>query len=276
MEFLDSTNRRILDPDAIGLVGDRQFARNGTFKASEMPSEGVWADEANDTSLRESFARSLLAGDEQQCRRAISGWYTIHGGMASVSDDLLAPTFHKLGQMWACGEIEVYQERRGCEICIQLVHELRRLVPEPMSTAPLAMGGTAEGDNYQVANQLIEIIFREAGWRTVSLGSGVPFSSLLAAAKKHMPKVFWLSVSYIEDENTFLERFQSFARELPEGIMLVVGGRAMNEALRRRMQYSAHCDSMHQLSTLARNLQPSLSPRIDMDDPTVGHIRTGA
>jgi methanogenic corrinoid protein MtbC1 len=120
--------------------------------------------------------------------------------------------------------------------------------------APLAMGGTSEGDNYQVANQLIEIIFREAGWRTISLGSGVPFSSMSSAIQKYRPKVFWLSVSHIESDAGFLERFESFTRSLPQGTMLVVGGRSLSETLRRKMQFSAYCDSMRQLSTLARSL----------------------
>jgi methanogenic corrinoid protein MtbC1 len=174
--------------------------------------------------------------------------------MASVADDLMAPTFRVIGQMWECGRADVYQERRGCEICIRLIHELRRLISDPYNEAPLAMGGTSEGDNYQVANQLIEIIFREAGWRTISLGSGVPFSSMASAIQKYRPKVFWLSVSHIDSDDEFLDRFQRFSEELPPGTMLVVGGRCLSDSLRKKMQFSAYCDSMRQLSNLARTL----------------------
>jgi methanogenic corrinoid protein MtbC1 len=116
------------------------------------------------------------------------------------------------------------------------------------------MGGTAEGDNYQVANQLIEIVFREAGWRTISLGSSVPFSSMASAIQKYRPKVFWLSVSYIESPEDFLVRFENFAQALPPGTMLVVGGRSLGESLRKKMRFSAYCDSMRQLSTFARSM----------------------
>jgi len=175
--------------------------------------------------------------------------------MASVADELLAPTFHSIGNLWRCGDLDVYQERRGCEICIRLIHELRRLVQEPMNSAPLAMGGTSNGDPYQVANQLIEIIFREAGWRTINLGSSVPLESLLVAAKKYMPKIFWLSVTNIDDDEAFLKRFDAFSRELPKGVMLVVGGQALTDRLRPKMQFSAYCDSLKQLSALARNMR---------------------
>jgi methanogenic corrinoid protein MtbC1 len=237
------------------LDDSRQIARDAVEELS-LQAERAGEDPsiANASFLQSQFERALLAGDETQCRKVISSWYAIHGNMASVADDLMAPTFRTIGQLWACGRADVYQERRGCEISIRLIHELRRLILDPGSDAPLAMGGTCEGDNYQVANQLIEMIFREAGWRTISLGSGVPFSSMASAIEKYRPKIFWLSVSHVESEEAFLERFEPFSHGLPQGTMLVVGGRSLSESLRRRMQFSAHCDSMRQLSTLARSL----------------------
>jgi excisionase family DNA binding protein len=261
MEFLESTNRRIVDPAAIGLSDRRQLEDQRQIQRDAIAELSSRADRvgedpsiANAPFLQSQFERALLAGDEAQCRKVIGSWYAIHGNMASVADDLMAPTFRVIGQMWECGRADVYQERRGCEICIRLIHELRRLISDPFNEAPLAMGGTSEGDNYQVANQLIEIIFREAGWRTISLGSGVPFSSMASAIQKYRPKVFWLSVSHIDSDDDFLDRFQRFSEELPQGTMLVVGGRCLSDSLRKKMQFSAYCDSMRQLSNLARTL----------------------
>lgn len=261
MEFLESTNRRIVDPGAIGLSDRRELEDQRQIQRDAIAELSSRADRfgedpsiANAPFLQSQFERALLAGDEAQCRKVISSWYAIHGNMASVADDLMAPTFRVIGQMWECGRADVYQERRGCEICIRLIHELRRLISDPYNEAPFAMGGTSEGDNYQVANQLIEIIFREAGWRTISLGSGVPFSSMASAIQKYRPKVFWLSVSHIDSDDEFLDRFQRFSEELPPGTMLVVGGRCLSDSLRKKMQFSAYCDSMRQLSNLARTL----------------------
>lgn len=261
MEFLESTNRRIVDPSAIGLREDRQRARDELERLNDSSTSSTLGErQANQTSIQVQFQQALLSGDEQQCRRSISSWYAMHGSMAAVADELLAPTFHAIGTMWRCGDVDVYQERRGCEICIRLIHELRRLVQEPLASAPLAMGGTSNGDPYQVANQLIEIIFREAGWRTINLGSSVPLPSLLAAAKKYVPRIFWLSVTHVEDEAEFLSRFEVFSRDLPKGVMLVVGGQALTDRLRPKMQFSAYCDSLKQLSALARNVRSSAAP----------------
>ena len=107
LEFLESTNRRIIDPTAIGLNATRQLGRDELTRLTEDRDAGMGSDPDSDTALREQFQRALLAGDESHCRKAISSWYTIHGGMASVADDLLAPTLHSVGELWACGRAEV-------------------------------------------------------------------------------------------------------------------------------------------------------------------------
>jgi methanogenic corrinoid protein MtbC1 len=248
LEFLETTHRRILDPVAIGLEPNgRLMERNST---SELDSEATIA----------RFEKALLMGSEPECRKIISSWFSTQGGMCSLADDLLSPTFRSIGKLWKNGTIDIYQERLACEICHRIVLELRWLLPEPSVTAPLAMGGTPSGDPYQLATLLTEMVFREQGWRTAGLGSNIPFPSLLSAARKHMPKIFWISVSHIEDEKTFLAAYSDFAMRLPKGIVLVVGGRAFTDELRPKMMYSAHCDGMRQLTTLAKALKTGSLP----------------
>lgn len=248
LEFLETTNRRILDPVAIGLEPcGRPMVRNST---SEMDSGATIA----------RFEEALLSGSEAECRKIISSWYSTQGGMSSLADDLICPTFRSVGKLWKSGTIDIYQERLACEICQRIVMELRWLLPEPSSTAPLAMGGTPSGDQYQLSTLLSEMVFREQGWRTVGLGSNIPFPSLLSAARTHMPKVFWISASHVEDERTFLEAYSGFTKRLPKGIILVIGGRALTGELRPKMMYSAHCDGMRQLTTLAKALKTGSLP----------------
>lgn len=258
MEFLESTNRRVLDPKAIGLALNSKLPREGNSEISPI-------NRAEQVALRERFERAVISGNEPDARRVISQWYSSTGSVISIADDLLAPTFTSIGHLWQCGELEIYQERRGCEICMRLVHELRRLLPEPTGAAPLAMGGTAAGDQYQMPTQLIDLVFRENGWRSENLGCDLPFSSMLSASRKHMPKIFWLSISHVRDESQFIVDCDHFAKQLPKGILLVIGGHALHEGLRRKLTYSSHCDNMHQLATLARTIRSSstaTSPQI--------------
>ena len=157
-------------------------------------------------SLQATFETALIAGDESICRKILSAWYAMHGGIATVSDELLGPTFRSIGEKWENGKVEIYEERRACDVCYRLLHELRRLLPEPQGFAPLAMGGTASGDGTQLPSQVIEIVFREYGWRSIGLGSNLPFSTMLSAAStcpryfglaavtSKIPKYFWANM----------------------------------------------------------------------------------
>lgn len=249
LEFLETTNRRIVDPAPIGLeLSGGQFSRIAS-KQLHLPE------------LLAQFEKSLLSGSESECRRIISSWYSTRGGIPSLADELLCPAFSCIGNGWKSGQVDIYEERRACEICRRLVLELRRLLPEPGGMAPLAMGGTPSGDQYQLSTLLTEMVFREQGWRTESLGSNIPFESLLSAARQHMPRVFWLSISHVEDAQSFLMSYADFIKKLPKGILVVVGGRALNEDLRPKMVYSAHCDGMRQLSALAKTLRAGSLPQ---------------
>ena len=243
LEFLETTNRRVVDPVAIGM---EQLGS----QLERIPSEHLAP-----TAILAQFEQALMQGSEGECRRMISSWYSAHRGMASLADDLVCPVFRSIGKLWKSGEIDIYQERRGSEITLRLILELRRLLPEPKGMAPLAMGGTPGGDQYQLPSQLVEMVFREQGWRTAGLGSNIPFSSLLSAARKHMPKVFWLSISHVEETESFILEYADFVRRLPKGITLVLGGCAMSDDLRPRMEYAAYCDGMRQLASLVKTLK---------------------
>lgn len=268
MEFLESTNRKVVDPNAIGasepLPSQPEIQADGlksvvATQTSDPSEQVIPFDSATQASMREGFLRAVVSGDEGEARRIVSRWYAAGHGIVSVADQLVGPTFRSIGDSWACGDMEIYQERRGCEICIRLIHELRRLLPDPMGSSPLAMGGTTSGDQYQLPNLLVEMVFREAGWRSINLGNNLPFASLLSAARKHMPKIFWLSVSYVPDEERFVSDCTHFAQSLPKGVVFVVGGGGIYEGLRKRIAYSSYCDNMAQLSNLARTIKAGLS-----------------
>ena len=102
---------------------------------------------------------------------------------------------------------------------------------------------------------LIEMLFREAGWRAQSLGTLLPFSTLSAAVREQRPRLFWLSVSIIEDETTFLQQYEQFSSSVSPETFVAVGGHAMrDEGIRQRMKFSAYGDNLLQLESLAKSL----------------------
>ena len=251
MEFLASTNRQLLDPSSLGLSGMvlAQQSTNGDPEADRR--------ELNLPLLRQHFEEALIRGDEKLSRKILSHWYASCQSFSKISDELIAPAFHRIGELWHTSEIEVFQERRACEICIRLVHEFRRLMVEPLASSPYAIGCSLSGDHYSIPGQLIEVVLREAGWRACNIGSNLPLKSLEAAVHRECPQLVWLSVSHTFNAKQFIQEIHEFSHAIPQEVTFVVGGRALNDELRPQLRYTAHCDTLQQLSTLARTLRNS-------------------
>ena len=138
---------------------------------------------------------ALATGDAERCRGLVFSLYVAGHSVAEIGDEVIAPAFAALDSQWRDGILAVYEERRACEIVIRILHELRRALPRVATDAPLAAGGTLSGDPYTVANTMVEVVLREAGWRTVNLGCGLPVAAIAAAVIDLRPQLLWLSLS---------------------------------------------------------------------------------
>jgi excisionase family DNA binding protein len=238
LEYLQSAGRPLVRPEILGLP------------ATSGQSERVLA--RGQTQLQQA----LVAGDALLCRQVIFDLYLAGHSLAAIGDLVISPAFEAIGEGWACGSVEVYQERRACEICCRTLHELERLIPPASASAPLALGGTAEADRYDLATTLVALVLRQNGWQATSLGAGLPFATMLAAIREHRPRLFWVSVSHIADEELFIRDYDAFYTAASSLTTLAIGGRALHPALRDRMRYTVFCDRLGHLVSFL-NSQPT-------------------
>lgn len=250
LAFLESTDREIVDLSAIGI--DTLPERRGVGTAVKPTFE-----DGQRQDFLEAFEAALVRGDERECRAILIDYYDRQGSFATMADDLIAKAFHSIGDAWHRGEVEIFQERRACELCTRLLHELRRLFPEPQSTSPFAMGGSPSGDYYSLPGQLVEVALREAGWRATNLGVNLPLRTIAEAARRERPNLLWLSVAHLQDRESFLEEYEVFWSILPKDTVLVVGGRELKDSFRPQLKYTAHCDTLQQLSHFVRSIRGS-------------------
>jgi excisionase family DNA binding protein len=207
---------------------------------------------------REQMTAALVAGDEQLCRQIAIDLYLAGHGLGLICDDVFAVAFRSIGEAWSCGETEVYQERRGCEITLRVLYELRSLLPTPAEDAPLAIGGAASGDPYGLGTTMCELVLRDAKWNATSLGSNLPFDTLGAAILEHRPRLFWISCSHIADEAAFLAGYGALQEKHGASVAFVVGGSALTAEIRQEMKFAAYCDNMQHLEGFARTLQGAM------------------
>jgi len=240
LQFLRETGRPLVDPELLGLpAGIGQGAK---------PGQRVLA----------RITEALEAGDEDRFRATVMELYLAGKSACEICDDYIAGAFEEIGSRWEHGDVEVYQERRGVEICTRTIVELRSAFPSPIEDACYAFGATLEDDPYTLPTTMAEVALREAGWRAESFGAGHPLATLRAAVSDKRPRLVWVSFSVPPQGEANLAawaEFYSFAAQ--QHVAVAVGGRGLTEGIRSRMAYSAYCDRLYHLvafaSTLMRN-----------------------
>jgi excisionase family DNA binding protein len=235
--FIRDSGRELRIPDVLGLP---KLSRQRT---SVIPGK--------DEPIEASFREGLAGGDETACRQLLTRLIEAGTTRGEACERLITDAMHGFGEAWSHDRMDVYQERRGCDICIRLINQQLAQLPTLPSDAPVAVGGAPEGDPYQLPTALIELALREAGWRATSLGNNLPLQSFLQASHDHRPKLVWLSVSAINNPATFVAQENRLADLLSDEVSLIVGGRALSESIRPRLRYTAHCDNIARMLELA-------------------------
>lgn len=213
----------------------------------------------------ERLTDALLNGQEEAARRLLFDLYVAGHSLSVVCDQVIAVAMHEVGRRWECRTADVYQERRSCEIVQQVLAEFRRLLP-PTEPDWTALGGALAGDHYTLPCTMAELVLRDCGWSAMNLGSSIPADSLANAVAMQTPRLFWLSMSHIADESEFVAQFELVAAACRSaGTLLVVGGQKLTESLRRRLDFTTHCDTMQQLESIGRSLRKRWPTRQGMD-----------
>ena len=243
-QFLRDTQRQLLRPEVLSLPSLAP-ARSMKVRGSNHP-------------VSESFREALARGDESVCRQLLHQLIDEGATRSEAAEQLITDAMHGVGDAWQSHELDVYQERRGCDIAMRLIYELRSSLPEPDPNAPVAIGGAAEGDPYQLPTALVELSLREVNWNAVNLGCNLPLDSFLQAAHDYGPQLVWMSISSVQEPDLFVAAQNRLAESLGEDVPLLIGGRALCDRLRPRLRYTAHCDSLRHLVDLAAIMRLNL------------------
>jgi MerR family transcriptional regulator, light-induced transcriptional regulator len=258
-------HRRVLAAEAIRFAQSRGITLASPEILGLPPATSMAA--VNMEGSAQLLADLLLEGNDAPCRQIVLNLVYAGLSISRVFDEVIAKAFSIIGERWACREADVYQERRGCEIMLRTLAEVRKLQSPPDGTLK-AIGGTATGNIYSLQTVMSEIVLRDCGFDAVSVGTSIPFESLSKAVNENLPAVFWLSAAYIPDEAAFLKGFSELSSACAASrTALVVGGRALTHSLREQMVYASYCDTMQQLDSFAKSLIQATSGTTTKDKP---------
>jgi len=236
LRFVRGRNQKLASPEILGLPPSSNHSGLGLARGKTR------------------LTKALIAGEELLARQIVFDLYMAQHSFCQIFDVVIAAAFQEIGDLWDCQDIEIYQERRACEICSRVLFEVRKVQGERPGQ-PLAIGGTIEGDQYTLPQTMAELVLRDVGFNATSLGISIPFVSLVRAIEANKPALFWLSVSHIDKGIDFAEEFKGLSNACSRiGTALVVGGRALTDDLRQNMSYSSYCDTMQHLEGFAKTL----------------------
>ncbi len=217
------------------------------------------AGRADCDEAREALLAALETGDQELCLRIVVGIYLSGVQLVDICCDLLAPTLCGIGRRWECGELEVFQEHRACEILSRVIYNLRTLAPAHDADAPIAIGGAPGRDPSRLPSLMVELTLVEIGWHAVTLGSDLPYASLRAAVERYRPSLVWLSLTHLDDTTDGRRDFRDFVQSLPAGTPVVVGGRASNPDFVEGLDSAQYMMGFRELAEFASHLKTNAS-----------------
>ena len=247
-------HRRLRLTDIVRLVrdGDLELQSPESLGLPSNSGTGKWTLDRGQGDL---FA-ALLAGNGESLNQIIFDLFLGGTSIARICDDVITPALHRVGSEWSSGNIDVYQERLGINLISRTLYRLQQTLPRPIHNAPLAIGGSIENDPYTIPTLMAELVLHEVGFNATSFGSNVPLDSFAGAIRDKKPRLMWLSISKIGNAAEFVRDYAKFYEQSSQGTAVVVGGRAIGNELRQKMQASSFCNNMVELANFAKALRP--------------------
>lgn len=210
-----------LDPGALqDLLGSRaaspRAALSRTKTASSPPSPAL-----------APLLDAIGAHDPQALRHALSH-AQLRMGLAPFVTELVAPLAAAVGEAWAQGRFEVFEEHLFTEVIIgvlrQAIAALAPLPAAPAAPGPKVLLTTLPQELHGLGLLMVEALLALEGCTCVSLGTQTPLADVVQAAQAHQADVVALSFTAVQSGPLVLASLRELRAQLPPDTALWVGG----------------------------------------------------
>ncbi len=170
-------------------------------------------------------------------------------------EQLIVPLMHKIGDLWRDGVLRVNHEHMATAVVRSFLGNIRVAYETP-PTAPGIVITTPVGQLHELGALMAAATASSEGWRVTYLGPNLPAEEIAAAARQNKAKAIGLSIIYPGDDVRLSEEMQKLRRGVPDGVAILVGGRAASSynhifetagmvRLKDMLGFSAILESMH-------------------------------
>lgn len=101
----------------------------------------------------------------------------------TVVVDMLVPALHRVGHLWEQGHLSVMAEHTLSSVTRSVIADVGR--KRPTQDQPVIVLACPPGELHDLPTHLFAAMLRARGWRTIVLGSSVPWAAIVRAVRAH-------------------------------------------------------------------------------------------
>jgi DNA-binding transcriptional MerR regulator/methylmalonyl-CoA mutase cobalamin-binding subunit len=166
---------------------------------------------------------------------------------------VVGPLLARVGELWEAGKLRPAEEHVVSTAVRQVLDWLLGQY-EASGDAPLLVAATPSGELHEFGAMLAAVVAADAGWRVLYLGASLPSEEIALAAERTGAAVVAVSVVDGADEEVDRSRRElgELRAALPEGVLLVTGGRRSSDVTVEGVTRVGDLDALRQVLSAAR------------------------
>jgi DNA-binding transcriptional MerR regulator/methylmalonyl-CoA mutase cobalamin-binding subunit len=144
-------------------------------------------------------------------------------GLARFVTEIVAPLNAKIGEAWARGQLEIFEEHLYTESIQIVMRNAINTIPQP-GKHPRILLTTFPQEPHGLGLLMAEALFSLEAARCISLGVQTPLWDIILAATVQQADIVALSFSACLNPNVVLEGLAELRQKLPASIEIWAGG----------------------------------------------------
>ncbi len=214
--------RRLMDTGyrpgkIIGLsLEDLQALAESVSQPAPIASEDQAAD-------LDQFMNFLKSHEIEDLRRQLSQ-RVLRLGLARFVTELVAPLTEKVGDTWARGQLEIYEEHLFTESMQVVLRNAISTIPQP-DNRPRVLLTTFPSEPHGMGLLMVEALLALEGCRCFSLGVQTPVWDIVLASQAQDIDLVVLSFSPVMNPTLVVDGLTELRAKLPKSVEIWAGGR---------------------------------------------------
>ncbi len=177
--------------------------------------------------LKERLLASILEGDVASTRAAArEGLKAL--GVDQLYVDVITPTMHDVGELWARREIYVSHEHLATNTMAQIMAELNDAITWTGRKRGMAIICTPDGERHKFAAQVLKGLLLNRGCEVLDISDSAPTGSTASFVEFRRPELVLISVTMSEHLPSVRRLIAAIQNSSPE-VRVGVGGRAVTD-----------------------------------------------